>query len=160
MKAIKSFAGLEKEITMRVHLALSQIAKDVFEDWYSMVKDRLYIDNMLKKDKNDTSGYWYKRSYDILNCIEIEWISPLECTIGYNTDKINAIWRERGLNSHMDIYGRDVSEYLPKWIEMGNKGGIVEYDGIGAFTVILNILRTSYSDQLKRACAKHGLNIE
>lgn len=155
--------SLQNAIKTQVHLALAEVARDIFEDWYSMISDRIYKDNMLKV--NPDSSYGYRRSYDILNSLELKWISPLECIIGYNTDKIRATMMASGeLNRHMSIDGIDWSEALPYFVEFGNNPNgrhpIIEYEGIGAFTIILNILNTSFQSEFKKALKKRGLNVQ
>lgn len=161
-KVFRSYVELQKGLTTTIHLALAEVARETFDDWYDMVSDRLYKQNMLKTGRTDSG---YRRSYDLLNALEIKWITPLKCEIGYNTEKIRATQMAYGeLNRHMSIGLEDWSEALPYFIEFGNnpngKNPIIEYDGIGAFSAIINILKYSFNSELKKNLRKRGLGVE
>lgn len=128
----------------RSHDRISSLQRHLVESVRRGLHDRLFEiceqvvqDNIQKKvyDAYTPQGdYPYDRTYELLNSVDI---SPLKVGYKYaefevfmNTDLINAYTTPpKEWNQHADVYGLDMTQYIPKWIEEGTTGGLFPRSG-------------------------------
>lgn len=79
----------------------------------------------------------YDRTFELLNSVTVGNLNVgakyVTFEIYMDTEKINPYVRNHfghnGWNAHADVYGIDVSEYIPLWIEEGTNGSLFDREG-------------------------------
>lgn len=157
---VVSIAQLENHIIQQAHEALEEVATETLVQWKGLIKRRVYEQGRLK---SDPSNQYYKRTSQLLDSLELNWISPLEVVLDYNTDKIlpSMMIDKYSFNRHVSFSGIDWSEAIPHFAELGNGDSkIYSYEGVHAHEDICNTLVKSYSIMLSEALKKRGIPIK
>lgn len=143
-----------------------------------------YIDKSLKKAMKDIGEEvklelqdyiwenWYKtynpkeyeRTFDFLNCVTFnvgKSNGKYVAIVYYDTSKIKAEYNEYSYwNNHMSLSGEDVSEYIPRWIEKGQKSHVYSYNGVEPIRNIVKWCEENYKEKLKSYLNGYGLKIQ
>jgi predicted RNA binding protein YcfA (HicA-like mRNA interferase family) len=78
----------------------------------------------------------YSRTYNFVNSISVKPTQEIKdgwmVEIYFDNEKIFPEYadEDRTWNKHMSVYGEDVSDYIPEWIERGNNSPIYNYKGV------------------------------
>lgn len=137
-----------------VHEALERVAEQTLAKWKGLVKRRVYEEGRLKADP---SNDYYKRTSQLLDSLELQWINPLKVVLYYNTEKIlpSMMTDRKSFNRHTSFSGEDWSAVIPTFIEQGNGDSIKHsYEGIGAWEEIIEMLNQEYGAMLHEEVAK------
>ncbi len=128
----------------RLHRSVSSLQRHLVASVERGIRERLYEicvqvvqENVQKKvyDSYTPQGdYPYQRTFELLNSVDISEVKVgskyAEFEVYMNTDLINAYQTsENEWNQHADVYGLDMSQYIPKWIEEGTGGGLFPRGG-------------------------------
>ena len=156
MSKTKFFYGIADvlEATEGVaHQALEEIAEETLLEWRGLVKRRVYEESRLKADPNND---YYKRTGQLLDSLQLKWITPLEVMLYYNTEEIlpSMMIDGKGFNRHTSFDGTDKSMWIPTFVEEGNGDSkIHSYEGVRAWEEIVEMLNREYLETLKSKIA-------
>ena len=128
----------------RLHNTVSSLQRHLADSVARGIRERLYqlCEDVVKKniqkkvyDAYTPSGeHPYQRTYELLNSVDISDVrigsKYADFEVFMNHENIGAY--ETGVNEwnqHADVYGLDMSQYIPKWIEEGTNGGLFPRGG-------------------------------
>lgn len=144
-----------------IELALDDVAAKSVERLTQYISENWY-EKYSPKD--------YQRTFEFLKSIAVIKArmvedGSIETEIYFNTDKINAHVRKKGLNAHASFSGKDVSQVIPEWLELGNSNIVgrkdtVSSDGLHSLDALVKWLSGVFVEELAKALKKHGINIK
>lgn len=121
-------------------------------------------DDIMSKLYNEYNPKEYQRTYDFLESVSLKPIVGKKNTINvmiyYDTSKIIPNFVEDNWNQHEDIWGIDVHEFIPLWLEFGTKNSLWDREGIYAMEGLEIYLRDRYKDMLKKELERKGLKTD
>ena len=148
-----------------LHDYLEKKTKEILIDKISKEVRATLIDNVEKMlyDAQNENEEYYERTYELINSIEVSNLIKVgnyyEIEIFFNTDKINPnVGRYGMLNQHMDLYGNDVSNMIPIWMEEGH-GGIVEQKPLHFTKATYEDIKNNYINIFNKYLEKIGIKI-
>lgn len=148
-----SLESLFNHIDKAIEEELISTAKMVKKDVQDFIRDAIYY--------ND--AHEYIRSGEFLGSVSVRVIDKNTVQIYYNTDLINPRPDPTGTgkwNQHMDRYKlEDMSENIPKWIELGTKGGLYPREGIHAMDNVIPHHANEYITDLKKFLILRGFTV-
>ena len=164
-KNFKSIKDLTDYINNRLIKAMDKVGETALKEMKRLVEEGL----------NDNSeNKFYKQTGEYLNSIQrisakLKSDGVVETKIYYNTDDMNVYIQDinppfdssQSWNWHADIYGEDIRELLPYWIDVTGTHGDSFYDRepIGALKYMNEEWVTKYfRNELKKELKKLGIN--
>lgn len=150
---------LQDTILQRTHEALEEVANETLSQWKKLIQTRIYEKDSLKASPQNN---YYERTNQLLDSLELSWVSPLEVVLDYNTDKIipSITTNEFSFNKHASLSQVDWSDAIPYFAEIGNgESKVHSYEGVHAQEDICNMLVKSYNAMLTEALKKRGIVI-
>ena len=128
MPDFRDFKSLEKYLQRELQNNLNEIIKEIKEDVKEYIMENLY---------NAYDPNQYERSFEFLESVSVykarQTESGISAIVYFDTDKINAVGMSGRFNQHMSVDGKDVSDYIPQWLEEGTqarRNNIFPRDGI------------------------------
>lgn len=127
MPSFNNVNDLMKFIKRTTRYPLEQVAHKVEDILKQYILDNWY-GRMTPSD--------YSRSYQFINSLTIKPTQEIndgwQIEIYFDNEKIMPMYADddRYWNKHMSVYGEDVSDDIPFFIEYGNNSPIYEYQGI------------------------------
>lgn len=149
--------GLEFYILQCLHKAVDEAAEDavsyltlyIMRHWYHKYDPKIY-----------------KRTFDFINSAsktDAHIIgNNVSCLIYFDTEKIKprfyGPWK---LNPHTSFSGKDVSENIPAWIELGNPNMKGERrKALGSMEATAKMLEREFHNMVAKRLRKQGLKIK
>lgn len=110
---------------------------EAFEHKVTQVVINTIRDNILKRvyfAYTPQGDFAYERTYELLDAISITGFTAgtkhITLEISMDASKISSyVTAGYSWNQHADIWGNDVSEYIPLWIEEGTEGSLWDRSG-------------------------------
>lgn len=163
-KNFKSMKELSNEINKRLIKAMDSVGEKALKAMKKHVEERL---------GNDLTNSFYRQTGEFLGSIqrisaELKSDGSVQTVIYYNTDEITPylvgvnppVESSQTWNWHTDIYGNDISELLPYWIDVtGTHGDSFYYrEPIGGLKYLREEWVSKYfRNELKRELKKQGI---
>jgi hypothetical protein len=114
-------------LEIKKNQSVDNLAKSIQEDIIIFINDKWY-------QSRTNNGEFYERTFDLLNCVEIKRDDNGGVKIFLDVGKIRTDYTPvKGMwlqHRSMKPYGKDVHEYLPLWIDKGQKSSMYDYKGI------------------------------
>ncbi len=157
-KRFKSVQDLKKgqqQLNNVLGRIVESIALEVLRDWKDLLIERIYEEDMLKKDPDNN---YYERTGQIVEALSIRWVDSLTCELYYDTGVVQSNFvSKRRFNQHASLSGRDISEFMPEMIEEGQSSDIYSYEGIHAHEDIVEVLEEEFYFMLQKELKKRGI---
>ncbi len=157
-KKFKSSQDLKKgqlQLNRVLGRIVESIALEVLRDWKDLLIERIYEEDMLKKDPDND---YYERTGEIVEALSIRWLDSLTCELYYDTSLIHANFTSKThFNQHSSFKGQDISEFMPEMIEEGQSSSVYSYEGIHAHADIVEVLEEEFYAMLKKELIKRGI---
>ncbi len=155
LRVFKDLKEYYKYIESQLIKIMEEIGMETCDDLYKTVKSRIY----------DWTPNMYERTGELLKSVTCTKVFKengyLYIKIYYDTDTIHPYFTDNNLfNQHSDIYGNDVSNYIPLWIEEGTEarnGNFFPRNGIHAISEELDWFTTNFVKLFKKKLKKHGI---
>lgn len=152
-KSLKQFNVFAEKI---IKNSLDEISSNVLEKLKYNVENRLY---------DAWTPEMYSRTGELLKSISKTKVTKVYgyyvVKIFYDTDKIHPyITDDNKWNKHADIYGENISEYIPLWIEYGTENSFYNHDGINAIHDTFEWISKEYNRMFKETLKYKGIKIE
>ncbi len=164
LKVFKDLNEYYKYLEFKTIAVLEEIGNETLDELKLKLKSRLY----------DFAPKMYIRTGELmesLTCTKVFKDNGFLCIkIFYDTDKIisysslsnlqgewtyGSVWGQ-----HTDIYGNDVSNYIPLWIEEGtsaNNGNFFPRKGVNSISEEVEWLRNNFTKLFKEKLKKRGI---
>ena len=116
--------------------------KEVLEDVAKQIKEEIfrYIDENLY---NAYEPVAYDRTYEYRDSVVVKPLPKrgarlfgFRIELDYSKITPSRSANPNSWNAHMSVTGKDVSKYIPKWIDQGTTGGLYPRTGIHLFDFI------------------------
>jgi len=163
-KNFKSMKELADEINKRLIKAMDKVGETALREMIEHVQSKL---------GDDDSNKFYKQTGEFLESIqrisaELKSDGSVQTVIYYNTDEIKPylvgvnppVDSSQTWNWHADIYGSDISELLPYWLDVTGTHGNSFYDRepIGGLKYLREEWVSKYfRNELKKELKKQGI---
>jgi hypothetical protein len=132
-KRFKTVSALQDHLKQSILEAIENKIIDI-----CMKVAQKHIEERVYEAYTPQGDFAYDRTFELLNSVTVGNLNVgtkyVTFEIYMDTEKINPYVRNsfdgyHGWNAHADVYGIDVSEYIPLWIEEGTNGSLFDREG-------------------------------
>lgn len=152
----KNNKQLIKFMEKKLKAALDEVSDVALEKLRYHVENRLY---------DAWTPEMYSRTGELLKSISKTKVTKVYgyyvVKIYYDTNKIHPyVSDDARWNKHADIYGENVSEYIPLWAEYGTDNSLHNHDGIHAIEDTFEWISKEYNRMFKEILKHKGIKVE